>query len=263
MIPTFVQNVRKFPVLGNFVAFMSEMYRNSFNIVSGALRKMQSQNPYVRQIGARQLIGYTTTVGIATPVAMDSAMKMTGITQEMYQAYKDRFSADYEKTASMMPVTQQQEDRSWKASNLSYLVPYADVTAPFKAAMQTLAEGKDTDQSTALLFAKSMKAFVMRGIEYEKLQSNNYRILSEVYKDVQALRILNFTEKEIRDLLSGRRALSEKDVNNVLNGFFNPENIPNFKKDSAVANAIKQINRELGTDYKVDDFVDRESINRN
>ena len=48
--------------------------------------------------------------------------------------------------------------------------------------------------------------------EYEKLQSNNYRILSEVFKDVQALRTLNFTEKEIRDILSGRRALSKKDV---------------------------------------------------
>ena len=165
MIPTFVQNVRKFPLLGNFVAFMSEMYRNSFNIVRGALRKMQSQNPYVRQIGARQLVGYTTTVGIATPVAMDSAMKMTGITKEMYQAYKDRFAADYEKTASMMPVTQQEDDRSWKASNLSYLVPYADVTAAFKSAMQTMMEGKDTDESTALLFAKSMKNFVAKTLE--------------------------------------------------------------------------------------------------
>ena len=96
--------------------------------------------------------------------------------------------------------------------------------------------------------------------EYEKLQSNNYRILSEVYKDVQALRTLNFTEKEIRDLLSGRRALSERDVNNVLNGFFNPENIPNFKKDSGIANAIKQVNRELGTDYKINDFVDRKAL---
>ena len=86
MIPTAVQNVRKFPLLGNFVAFMSEMYRNSFQIVRGASRKMQSKNPYVRQIGARQLIGFTTTVGIATPVAMESAHKMTGITKEMYQA---------------------------------------------------------------------------------------------------------------------------------------------------------------------------------
>jgi hypothetical protein len=409
MIPTIVQNVRKFPLVGNFVAFVSEMYRNSFQIVRGALRKMQSNNPYVRQIGARQLIGFTTTVGIATPVALDSAQKMTGITKEMYQAYKDRFAPDYEKASDMMPVTKQQKDRSWKASNLSYLVPYADVTAPFKAAMQTLAEGKDTDQSTALLFARSMKSFVMRGIEafvspsiaaetaleltpnedlqfrtkaggliadikndpdwfskvlyhaykkvtpttlrsaeeiiqaiggdlsksgvkrdlwdtvtkiftgfsiqkqdpyqqmrfrigsyageianartaftndiisaknlqndarllsrglpgetfskeYELLQSNNYRILSEVYKDIQALRVMNFTEKEIRDIISGRRALSKKDVNNVMIGIYTPENLPNFKKDSAVRNAIKNINRELETDYKVEDFISRKKL---
>ena len=165
MIPTFVQNVRKFPLAGNFVAFISEMYRNSFQIVRGASRKMQSQNPYVRQIGARQLVGFLTTVGIATPVAMDSAQKMTGITKKMYQAYKDRFAADYEKTASMMPVTQQEEDRSWKASNLSYLLPYESVSAPFKAAMQTIMEGKDTDESTALLFAKSMKDFFYKTLE--------------------------------------------------------------------------------------------------
>ena len=409
MIPSIVQNVRKFPLLGNFVAFVSEMYRNSFQIVRGALRKMQSTNPYVRQIGARQLIGFTTTVGIATPVALDSAQKMTGITKEMYQAYKDRFAPDYEKASDMMPVTKQQKDRSWKASNLSYLIPYADVTAPFKAAMQTLAEGKDTDQSTALLFAKAMKAFVMRSIEpfvspsiaaetafeltpnedlqfrtkaggliadikndpdwfskvlyhtykkvtpttirsaeeiiqaiggdlsksgvkrdlwdtvtkiltgfsiqkqdpyqqmrfriggysgdiqnarqaftndivnaknlqsdlrllsrgmpaetfpkeFEKLQSNNYRIMSEIYKDIQALRILKFTEKEIKDLISGRRALSKDDVTNVMTGFFVPENVPNFKKDSAVANAIKNINRELGTDYKINDFINRSEL---
>ena len=411
MIPTIVQNVRKFPLVGNFVAFVSEMYRNSFQIVRGALRKMQSTNPYVRQIGARQLIGFTTTVGIATPVALNSAQKMTGITEEMYDAFKNRFAPEYEKASDMMPVTEQQKDRSWKASNLSYLVPYADVTAPFKAAMQTLAEGKDTDQSTALLFARSMKAFVMRGIEpfvspsiaaetafeltpnedlqfrtkaggliadikndpdwftkvlyhtyrkvtpttirsaeeiiqaiggdlsksgvkrdlwdtvtkiftgfsvqkqdpyqamrfkiggysgdianartaftndiisaknlqkdlqllqrglpaetfpneFEKLQSNNYRILSEVYKDIQALRVLNFTEKEIRDLISGRRALSKKDVANVMTGFFFPENVPNFKKDSAVRNAIKNINRELGTEYTVNDFINRQELNK-
>ena len=364
MIPSFVQNVRKFPVLGNFVAFISEMWRNSFHIARRGIREMKSTNPYLRQIGARRLIGYTTTVGIAAPVAMTSAQKMTGITEEMYQAYKDRFAPEYEKTSDMMPVTQQQKDRSWKASNLSYLVPYADVAAPFKAAFQTVQEGRNTDQGTALLYADALRQFVMRGLEpflapsiafetsqelipnenlqfrtkqggliadmkndpdwfskvlyhtykkvtpttirsaeeiaqaiggdlsksgvkrdlydtivkvftgfsvqkqdpyqamrfkvggyagdmqnarqaftndiinagklqkdaellsrgldaenfpkeYEKLQSNNYRILSEAYKDVVALRTLNFTEKEIRDIISGRRAFSKKDVNNV------------------------------------------------
>ena len=410
MIPTIVQNVRKFPLVGNFVAFVSEMYRNSFQIVRRGLREMQSSNPYIRQNGARRLIGYTTTVGIATPVALDSAQKMTGITTEMYDAYKNRFAADYEKTSSMMPVTQQKEDRSWKASNLSYLLPYADVLAPFKAAMQRLAEGKDTDESTAQLyteafanfFAKSTDTFlspsiafetsteltfpkngqfrtkqgsliadwkndpdwfskivyhaykkitpttlrsaeeimqavggdlsksgvkrdlfdtvakiftgfsvqkqdpytamrfklgfysgelkrvndaftndiaaanklqkdarlIQRGLpgetfprEYEIKQSNSYRVLSEVYKDVQALRTLNFTEKEIRDLLSGRRALSKKDVTNVMNGFFYPDNIPNFKNDGAIRKTIDQINKELGTNFTVNDFVDRKKLN--
>ena len=409
MIPTFVQNVRKFPFAGNFVAFVSEMYRNSFQIVRGGMRKLQSDNPYIRQIGARQLIGWTTTVGIATPVVMDSAQKMTGITKEMYQAYKDRFAPDYEKASDLIPVTKQKEDRSWKASNFSYLVPYADVAAPFKAAIQRFRQGKDTDQDTADLFAASARAFVLRSIEpfvfksifaetaaeltpdskgifrnknggviadmkndpdwfskimyhayrkvtpttirsaeeigqaigqdlsksaikrdlfdtvlkvftgfsitkqdpytsmrfklgtysgllsdargaftrdinnatklqrdarlilrgldaetianeYEKLQSNNYRVLSEVYKDVQALRTLNFTEREIRDLLKGRRALSDKDVNMVMTGTYNPENLPNFKKDSALRNTIKNINRELESNYTVNDFVNRAKL---
>jgi hypothetical protein len=410
MIPTFVQNVRKFPFAGNFVAFVSEMYRNSFNIVRGGMRKLQSDNPYIRQIGARQLIGWTTTVGIATPVVMDSAQTMTGITKEMYDAYKNRFAPPYEKASDLIPVTQQKEDRSWKASNFSYLVPYADVAAPVKAAIQRFRQGKDADQDVTDLFAQSAKAFVVRSLEpflapsimaetaleltpdskgifrtkqggviadikndpdwfskimyhayrkvtpttirsaeeiaqavggdlsksaikrdlfdtvlkvftgfsitkqdpytsmrfklgtysglladargaftrdinnatklqrdarliangleaetlvneYDKLQSNNYRILSEVFKDVQALRTLNFTEAEIRELLSGRRALSKKDVSMIMLGTYQPENLPNFKKDSALRNTIKNINRELGTEYTVDDFVNRFKLN--
>jgi len=335
-----------------------------------------------------------------------SAQKMTGITKEMYQAYKDRFAPEYEKTSAMMPVTQQKEDRSWKASNLSYLLPYADVTAPFKAGMQTIAEGKDTDETTAELYTKAFlnaflkatsaflspsisaetaqelafptngqfrtksgsliadwkndpdwlnkiiyhtyrkitpttirsaeeilqaiggdlskagikrdlfdtvvkvftgysvqkqdpytamrfklgkysgdlrrvnEAFIndianagklkndaellSRGLpgetfptEYETKQSNSYRVLSEVYKDVQALRVLNFTEKEIKDLLKGRRALSDKDVNNVMLGIYTPDNIPNFKKDGAIRKVVDQINKELETNFTVNDFVDR------
>ena len=409
MIPTFVQNVRKFPLLGNFVAFVSEMYRNSFNIVRGGMRKMQSENDYIRQIGARQLIGWSTTVGIGTPVILDSAQQMTGITKEMYQAYKDRFAPEFEKDSDMIPVTSQEDNRSWKATNFSYLVPYADVKAPFSSAFQTFKQGKDTDQSTLDLFALSVKNFVVKSVdpflqksiafetaleltpnknlqfrtkqggliadmkndpdwfakvlyhayrkvtpttirsgeeifqafngnlsksaikrdlydtvlkvmtgfsivkqdpyqnmrfklgkysgdlqrtrqaytndinnaaklqadarrilrglpaetftkEFDKLQSNNYRILSEVYKDVQALRTLNFTEKEIRNLLKGRRALSDKDVSMVMSGTFNPENVPSFKKETAIANTIKNINRELETDYTINDFVNRQEL---
>ena len=76
MIPTFVQNVRKFPFAGNFVAFVSEMYRNSFNIVRGGMRKLQSDNPYIRQIGARQLIGWTTTMNAGSDVVTTEEIEL-------------------------------------------------------------------------------------------------------------------------------------------------------------------------------------------
>jgi hypothetical protein len=69
MIPTFVLNTRKFPLLGNFVAFISEMYRNSFQILRRGLREARSSNPYLRQVGTRRLIGYTGTVGAVLPFA--------------------------------------------------------------------------------------------------------------------------------------------------------------------------------------------------
>ena len=78
MIPTFVLNVRKFPLAGNFVAFVSEMYRNSFQILRRGLREMQSSNPYLQQIGARRL-GYTTTVGVALPMMKKMGQMATEI----------------------------------------------------------------------------------------------------------------------------------------------------------------------------------------
>ena len=92
MIPTFVLNVRKFPLAGNFVAFVSEMYRNSFQILRRGLREMQSSNPYLQQIGARRLLGYMTTVGVALPTAKKMGQVATEIGDEVLNAYADRFA---------------------------------------------------------------------------------------------------------------------------------------------------------------------------
>ena len=47
MVPRFVQNVRKFPLIGNFVGFTSEMWRNSYQMVTRGTREMASSNPYI------------------------------------------------------------------------------------------------------------------------------------------------------------------------------------------------------------------------
>jgi len=416
MIPTLVQNVRKIPFIGNFVAFQSEMFRNSFQILKRGTRMLRSENPYIRQIGARKLIGYGTTVLIAPAVALDSAKTLTGITDEMYQAYKDSFAAPYEKDADMMPVTEQNDDGSWKANNLSTMIPYAAVTEPFKAFMQTWREGPNADEGNAKVLTKSMLNLFTTAVEpffapsiaaetemellsgflpnnngefrtktgslitnwkndpdwiskltyhmykklgpttllsaekiamamggdltksgnqlelfdlvmqqltgvsvvkqdpaksmkykvggfvgelsdarsiwsrtivdkniiqkeirsvdngetpkiissaFENLQSNNYRIMSQLYTDVKNMRKMKkFTEKDIKAFISGKGSFSKQDVNNLMLGLYNSDEWVNLvkSKNNAIKGAINDTNKELGTFYTVNDVIDKNEL---
>jgi len=96
--------------------------------------------------------------------------------------------------------------------------------------------------------------------EFEKLQSNKYRIMSELYKDVQALRKIGFNDKEIIVMMQGRRAVSRADIDSLMVGIFNPDKPPSFKQDSGIIKAIEQINRETNNNYRVKDFVDFKAI---
>lgn len=409
MIPTFVLNVRKFPLAGNFVAFVSEMYRNSFQILRRGLREMQSTNPYLQQIGARRLLGYTTTVGVALPMMKKMGMMATEIPEKVLDAYASRFAPEFEKGHTMVPVEAQDEKtKAWKSTDMSTMVPYADILTPFKTGMQTIITGKNPDQTSLDLYTKAFTDFIKRTLEpflapsiaaetalelipkngqfrtkqggliadikndddwwskvmyhaykkltpttirsgeeiaqavggdlskagikrdlydtvlkvltgfgirrqdpfqgfrfklgryskelgnakaafttditnarniqrdvrlvernlppqyfaseFDKLNSNKYRIQSEIYKDIQALRDIGFSDIEIRNMMKGRRAVSKDDINKLMLGVFNPEKSPTFRKDSGIIKAVDQINRELGTNYKIDDFINRQEI---
>ena len=98
--------------------------------------------------------------------------------------------------------------------------------------------------------------------EFENLQSNNYRVMSNMYKDIKNLRILNFSEKEIRDIIKARRAVSKQDLNALMLGLFNSEDYINTLKNKkgGLKAAINNLNRTLGTFYTVNDMVDRDAL---
>ena len=411
MIPHIVQEFRMIPALGNFVAFTSEVYRNSFQILTRGSKMMRSDNPYIRQIGARKLIGYGSTIFVVPSAAMMSASAVTGITEEMLQAYKDSFAADYEKDKNIMPITQQQKNHSWKATGLGDLFPFSGIIEPYNAIMQKIAEGKNTDQSDVDLFLEAIgkgfetatAPFIRKSIIYETMQEiipdkngvirtknggkiadtkndtdwpkkviyhmwkklgpttllsgekiikglsgdltrygkqhdpwqlfiqnatgysereqnpdknmrikmgkyigkfsaarnewsrtftdqgvlkndlqslqagsssqivstsfdtyqkNRYRIMSELYKDVKNLRKMNFSEKEIRDIMIGSKRISKNDFNNLKLGLFNSAEYKGTLKTKAGAlgNTIRQLNDSLGTFYKVNDFINRDEL---
>jgi len=78
--------------------------------------------------------------------------------------------------------------------------------------------------------------------------------MSEIRKDVLALRTIGLSDVEIAEIMQGRRAVSKKDVGAILKGFYNPSNIPSLQRDSGIIRVIKQINTELGTKYTPLDF---------
>ena len=98
--------------------------------------------------------------------------------------------------------------------------------------------------------------------EFENLQSNNYRVMSEIYKDVKNLRTLNFSEKEIRNIIKARRAVSKDDLSALMLGLYNAEDYKQTLKNQTggLASAIKNLNRTLGTFYSVKDLVDRDEL---
>ena len=414
MVPRAVQTIRKIPFFGNFVGFTSEMWRNSYEMLRRGTAEMASSNPYIRQMGARRLLGYTTTVGTLVPITYNIATQLTGVPKEFMEAYKARFGADYQQGHTLIPISKQDKNGKVDAVDADTLHPYSDVQKPFKVYMDTWSQGKKTDQGTLSLFRQAMvdsllgpsgllkpfvaksiawetlqevmpdkngisrsktgaliadwnndrdpwsktmyyiyskvlpttlksgekiyrafkgqinksaieydpekevaatlagfrvltldpyksmkykvgaiggelsnarKVFINRSIaantlmddfariaegdapvninsEFQNYQKNRYRIWSEAYKDIEALRIMNYTEAQIREMIEGRRTFSADEVSNLLLGRFSPAKVPeiNFLKNNGFSAQIKQINRELGTAYSPQEFYNRADL---
>jgi len=124
-----------------------------------------------------------------------------------------------------------------------------------KAAFTTdITDARNIQQDVRLVERNLSPEFFAK--EFDKLQSNKYRIMSEIYKDIEALRVIGFKDSEIVELMQGRRAVSKEDLKSLMVGLFNPEKVPAFKKNSGIIKAIQNINRELETNYTALDFID-------
>jgi len=98
---------------------------------------------------------------------------------------------------------------------------------------------------------------------FENLQSNNYRVMSELYTDVKNMRKMKkFSEKDIKNFIKGKGSFGKSDVNNLMLGLYNADEWVNlFKsKDNAIKGAINSVNKELGTFYRVNDVLDKDAL---
>ena len=80
-VPEFVKNIRKLP-FGNFVSFPAEMIRTTANILNIASKEAASNNPLLRQVGYRRMMGAYVTLGGASWGVSTIAQNLTGVTME-------------------------------------------------------------------------------------------------------------------------------------------------------------------------------------
>jgi hypothetical protein len=139
-VPKAIQTLRDLP-LGNFIAFPAEILRTGGNLITLGARELTSTNPYIRQMGARRLIGASATFGGIGTVIGGTAQAITGVTDEMMQKARS-FVPQYEKNATLIPLSSPDADGVFKYFNFSYSNPYDFLVRPINAVVNAYGRGE-------------------------------------------------------------------------------------------------------------------------
>ena len=144
--PSIIKFARQFPV-GNFIAYPSEIIRTSSNIVAYAARELTSDNPYIRQMGAKRLMGLVSMMYGLDETAKQVSSYYTGIDQEQIEAYKRNFAPEYQRNATLIPITAADGNGNFKYYNMTYTDPYTVVKEPIHAILNAYADGSLTKKT--------------------------------------------------------------------------------------------------------------------
>ena len=131
IVPNLVAGWRRLP-MGNFIAFRSENIRNVFNTMVYSMRELSSSNPYLRQMGAKRMLGLTTTLyGLEEGLRVFTST-LTNIEEETLRKYQRWLSPWYDKTATLFPVSKMDPDsKKFWTLNWTREQPYEGVQDAF------------------------------------------------------------------------------------------------------------------------------------
>ena len=153
-VPKIIQSIRDLP-LGNFIAFPAEILRTGSNLITIGARELTSKNPYIRQMGARRLIGASATFGGIGTVIGGTAQAITGVTDDMMQKAR-AFVPVYEKNATLIPVSSPDADGNFKYFNFSYSNPYDSLVRPLNAVINAFGRGEINQDSVNTIVFNSL-----------------------------------------------------------------------------------------------------------
>jgi hypothetical protein len=155
MVPQIVKEWRRLP-LGNFVAFQSEIIRNIYNILTYSTREISSSNPYIRQIGARRLMGFGSVMYGFDKGLEGISSRLTGLDEEFIKGYQRFFSPWYAKNDKIIPVSKPDKDGKFQSIDWSKEQPFASITDGFNTFTEGMFNPDKSDEAMFTRFFKSM-----------------------------------------------------------------------------------------------------------
>ena len=155
MVPQIVKEWRRLPV-GNFVAFQSEIIRNIYNILTYSTREISSSNPYLRQMGARRMLGFSSVMYGFDKGLETISSTLTGIDEDFIKQYQRFYSPWYAKNDKIIPVTKIGKDGKFQSIDWSKEQPFASITDGFDTFTSGMFDPDKSDQSMFSRFFKSM-----------------------------------------------------------------------------------------------------------
>ena len=144
-VPSLIKNVVRRSPFGNFVSFPSEVIRNIVNITDRGLKEVASNNPEIQKIGARRLAGAYMVTSVVPSALTELGSNLTGVDKEQIDAFK-RQGTPWDKTATLVPISSDQNGKVDRLLNYSYLNPYDLLNRIPEAALNSWAEGTDNEE---------------------------------------------------------------------------------------------------------------------
>jgi hypothetical protein len=93
-VPMAIQWLKRSPVLGNFVSFQAESYRTAYNTMNLARKEMQSDNPKIKAIGRKRLIGAMSYISgktaILSAIGGAAGVGMSGVPGWLFDDEKEK-----------------------------------------------------------------------------------------------------------------------------------------------------------------------------
>ena len=131
LIPNAAKMMRRFPVVGSFISFPSEVIRITWN--TGHLIQEERANPRTRKIGNRRLMGAMTAALLPTAAGIASAMLM-GYSDEEEEALRE-LAPEWAKNSDWFFLNRD-ENGVPRYINMGYTDPFSYMKGPVRALLQ-------------------------------------------------------------------------------------------------------------------------------